>query len=451
MTQDLQGGSSVLPSDDEIDSMPWAEVQQRQLEAFRGMVVRLREHRVWQDRLPDPDGIRTVEDLLDVPFTTKEDLRAGQADATPARPLGAFQLVDTSELTQVTSSSGTTGAPTYFGLTRNDHLRWNSRIGNAYRTAGVDRGEVVALTTGMAIVAGGLPYADGIRSAGGVLAWIGGQTTARMALGMERLRVSVLVATASFAAHFAERCAEELGRPATELSVRTVIAGGEPGAGVPHIRRGILDAWGATRVSEFMGLGDILPAMWAECEMGQGMHFTAAPDVLVELIDPETHERVPWEPGATGEAVYTTLRREASAVVRFRSRDQLQITGVECLCGRTTPTMRCVGRTDDMLIYKAMNVYPSAIREIVLSVASTVLTGTMRIRKETAQQVRFDMDLPLEVELSDGITAEQARALLADAEEQVRQQLRVRIAIEPLAPGIIPVSDYKNALVYTPS
>ena len=434
----------------ELDTRPWAVTQELQLAEFGRLLDRLSANDAWAARLPTGRTFRHVDDLLDVPFTLKEDLRAAQADITPDRPLGAFQNAPTRDLVQVTSSSGTTGAQTFFGLTNNDWTRWKDRIGNAYRTAGVGPGNVVALTTGMAIVAGGLPYADGIRSAGGVLAWIGGQTTPRMAFGMQRLAVDVLVSTASFATHFADRTSDELGVPATSLSVRTVIAGGEPGAGVPHIRQGMLDAWGATRVSEFMGLADVLPAMWAECEVGNGMHFTAAPDVLVELIDPDTEQHVPWEPGATGEAVYTTLSREASAVVRFRSRDQLLVTGVDCACGRTAPTMRCVGRTDDMLIYKAMNVYPSAIREVVLDIASPVLSGTMRIRKASKEQVRFDDDIPLEVELRDGVSAAEADAVLRAAAESVREKLRVRIAVEPVAFGIIPVSDYKNALVYTP-
>jgi phenylacetate-CoA ligase/benzoylacetate-CoA ligase len=300
----------------------------------------------------------------------------------------------------------------------------------------------------MAIVAGGLPYADGIRGAGGTLAWIGGQSTPRMALSMQRLQLNVLVGTASFITHFAHRCEEELGVSATELAVRSVIAGGEPGAGVPHIRKGMLDAWGATRVSELMGLGDVLPAMWAECREGHGMHFTAAPDVLVELVDPATLAHVPWEAGATGEAIYTTLTREASAVVRFRSRDQLTVTAVECACGRTAPTVRCVGRTDDMLIFKAMNVYPTAIRDVVLDVASEHLTGSMRIRKDSADQVRFDAPIPIEVELRDDADRAVAETSLADAEEAVRQLLRVRVRIEPVHVGVIPVSSYKNALTY---
>lgn len=432
----------------ETDTLAWSVMQTQQVEQFQHMLQRLRRYPIWKDRLKGVNKISSYTDLLGVPFTSKDDLREAQADTSQDLPLGPYQLVDRRELTQITSSSGTTGAPTFFGLTRNDKRVWDDAIGNAYRTAGVEPGTVVALTTGMAIVAGGLPYADGIREAGGSLAWIGGQSTPRMALGMDRLKINVLVATASFAAHFAERCEEELGIPATNLSVETVIAGGEPGAGVPHIRQGILDAWNATRISEFMGLGDVLPAMWAECHVGQGMHFTAAPSVLVELIDPETGEHVPWEPGASGEAVYTTLNREAFAVVRFRSGDQLQVTGVECACGRGAPTVRCIGRTDDMLIYKAMNVYPSAIREVVLDVAGEVLSGRMRIRKETDSQVRFDDPIPLEVERLEGVDSEQVDSLLRSAEEEIRSRLRVRVGIEDLQPGVIPVSDYKNALTY---
>src|SRR5699024_3272016 len=111
-------------------------------------------------------------------------------------------------------------------------------------------------------------------------------------------------------------------------------------------------------------------------------------------------------------------------------------------------TARCVGRTDDMLIFKAMNVFPAAIREIVLEVASPVLSGTMRIRKDTPEQVRFDDPIPLELELRPGVAEEEARRLLDQASEEVRQRRRVRIAAEAMPAGIIPVSDYKNALTY---
>lgn len=438
--------------DAELDTRPWDATQRAGLDLLPGLLDRLRrsstrwEERFADVRLPETPGF---DDLAGVPFTTKEDLRAAQAGATAERPLGDFQGAATDELVQVTSSSGTTGVPVYFGLTRTDHRRWSAAIANAFWTAGVRPESTVALTTGMPMVAGGLPYADGIREAGGALAWVGGQTTPRMATTFDRIRVTTLVGTTSFTAHFAARCEEELGKPATEMAVRTVIAGGEPGLGVPEIRQAIADAWGATRVSEFMGLGDVLPALWAECSMGGGMHFTAGADVLVELIDPETGRHLPWEPGALGEAVYTTIAREASPVVRFRSRDHMQVTGVACACGRTSPTVRCVGRTDDMLIYKAMNVFPSAIREVALEAGGDALAGPLRIRKASADQVRFDDPIPLEIEVRDGVDANRRAEVVAAIEDAVRQRLNVRVRPEPLAAGTIPVSDYKNPLTYS--
>lgn len=435
----------------EIDAMPWPVLESRLVGDFARLISRLRTHGAWHDRFAGVGDITQIADLSTVPFTTKEDLRAAQTDTSYEQPLGTMQLVPSRDLRQITCSSGTTGTPVFFGLTEHDLSRWRSAIGNAYWTAGVAPGSIVAHTTGMAIVAGGLPYADGIRAAGGALAWVGGQTLNRMAVAMKQTQANVLVSTTSFAPHFAARCAKELGVSASTLGVRTVIAGGEPGAGAPHIRNAIMDAWGATRVSELMGLGDVLPALWAECHVGQGMHFTAAPDVLVELIDPHTLERVPWEEGATGEAVYTTLTREASTVVRYRSRDQLLVTGTTCTCGRSSPTVRCIGRTDDMLIFKAMSVYPSAIRGIVLDVATDHVTGLMRIRKSSSDQVRFDEPIPLEVELRENAHPDVAAAALEAAEEIVRQQLRVRVRIEPFPVGVLPVNDYKNALTYVSS
>jgi phenylacetate-CoA ligase/benzoylacetate-CoA ligase len=386
--------------------------------------------------------------LRDVPFTTKEDLREAQENLDADRPLGELQCVPTTELVQVITSSGTTGAPTLFGLTAADWRSWRHVVANVYWTAGVRRSSVVALTTGMAMVAGGLPYADGIRATGATLAWVGGQTTPRMAQLLQRLGVDVLVGTASFTSHFAEVCEQVLGRPSSSLAVRTVIGGGEPGLGLPEIRQRIATAWGASRVSEVMGLGDVLAGMWAECGHGHGMHFVAAPDVLVELIDPRTHEHVPWEDGAEGEAVYTTLAREATPVLRYRSRDHLKVTGTRCGCGRAAPTVRCVGRTDDMLIYKAMNVFPSAIRDVVLAGFAPSLTGAMRLRKNTADQVRFDEPIPLELEVTMRLDAPEVRQLVSRIEEAVREQLRVRVRVEPLTPGTIPVGAYKNALTY---
>jgi phenylacetate-CoA ligase/benzoylacetate-CoA ligase len=336
----------------------------------------------------------------------------------------------------------------YFGLTAADLAAWRQSLATMFYTAGVRPGTTTALSTAMPLVAGGMPYADGIRETGSTLAWIGGQTTARMASAMDRLRVDTLVGTASFASFFAENASELLGRDASTLPVRTVIGGGEPGFGQPEIRARIQDAWGAERVSEIMGLGDVLSGVWGECEAGEGMHFTAGRNVLVELIDPTTGEQRPWVEGGEGEVVYTTFTREATPVLRFRSRDHIVITGTGCSCGRRTPRIRCIGRTDDMLIYKAMNVFPSSIRDIAVAEGGDLIDDVVRVRKSAAGQVRFDDPIPVELQTRSSVGADALAGLAGRIEERVRQELRVRVAVETYPPGTFERGMYKNALTY---
>ena len=436
--------------DEAVDAAPWEGTRARQRQALGPWLTGLSQRTgLYAGRLR---GLQVPADpseqwLADLPFTTKADLRHAQEQASDDRPLGDLQGVRTEDLVQVIASSGTTGTPMFFGLTGDDLAAWRNTIANVYWTAGVRRSSTVALTTGMTMVAGGLPYADGIRETGATLAWVGGQTPGRMVTIVDALKVDVLVGTASFSTFFSRQVEASLGRPASELGIQTIIGGGEPGLGTPEIRERVRETWGAQRISEIMGIGDVLSGMWSECAQGEGMHFVAAPHVLVELIDPETGALVPWEPGATGEAVYTTIGRQASPVLRYRSRDHMLVTGVECSCGRMSPTVRCVGRTDDMLIYKAMNVFPSAIRDVLLNRFPDRLTGSMRIRKERTDQVRFDDPIPLELEFADA-GATHVAALVADMEEHIRQELRVRVAIEALTPGTIVLGNYKNTMTY---
>jgi phenylacetate-coenzyme A ligase PaaK-like adenylate-forming protein len=436
--------------DEELDTKPWEEVQAWQRTHLAGFVTRLAERSpFFADRLAGIDAaeIDSPSVWSRVPFTTKDDLRAGQQDLS-GNMLGLLQCVDSSDIVQVLASSGTTGRPVFFGLTEQDRDAWADSIANMFYTAGVRRSSVVALTTGMPLVAGGMPYADAVRRIGATLLWVGGQTVARMVSIVADLKVDTLIGTASFATFFAERCESVTGRPASELAIRTVIGGGEPGLGQEAIRSGIRRDWNADRVSEVMGLGDVMSGMWGECAEGNGMHFTASRNVYVELIDPETGDIVPWSADASGEAVYTPFTREATPSLRFRSRDHLQVMTVDCPCGRTSPVVRCVGRTDDMVIFKAMNVFPSAIRDVVMEGFASQIAGPLRLRKEHRDQVRFDDPIPLEVELPEGTSASEVGDLGWRMEEAVRERLRVRVAVELLERGSIPIGEYKNALTY---
>jgi phenylacetate-coenzyme A ligase PaaK-like adenylate-forming protein len=439
--------------DPEFDTKPWDDLltwQRSQLPHFLAALAGRSPFYASQLAGLDAAGVAEPRLWAQVPFTTKDDLRAAQQQAGTENMLGDLQGVEDAQISQVIASSGTTGTPVFFGLTEDDRLAWADSIANMFFTAGIRKDSVVALTTGMPLVAGGMPYADAIRRIGATLVWVGGQTPARTASITQRLKVDTFVGTASFATFFANRCEEILGRPASELSVRTVIAGGEPGLGQEAIRSRIRADWGATRISEVMGLGDVMSGLWGECPAGPGMHFTAGRNVYVELIDPDTGDVVEWAPGAKGEAVYTTFTRQATPALRFRSRDHLEVlTAAECACGRTAPTVHCIGRTDDMLIYKAMNVFPSAIRDVVMDRFSAEIAGPMRLRKENAAQVRFDDPIPLEVELPAGSEGPGSGDLAGRISEQVRERLRVRVAVELVGPGTISIGEYKNALTYT--
>jgi phenylacetate-CoA ligase/benzoylacetate-CoA ligase len=152
--------------------------------------------------------------------------------------------------------------------------------------------------------------------------------------------------------------------------------------------------------------------------------------------------------GGEGEAVYTTFTREATPVLRFRSRDHIVVTGTDCSCGRWTPRIRCIGRTDDMLIYKAMNVFPSSIRDIAVAEGGDLIDDVVRVRKAAANQVRFDDPIPVELQTRSHVGADVLADVAARIEERVRQELRVRVAVEAYPPGTFDRGMYKNALTY---
>src|SRR5260370_4270268 len=162
-----------------------------------------------------------------------------------------------------------------------------------------------------------------------------------------------------------------------ELGLRKLFCGAEAGVGIPAIRTMLQETWGA-RVTEGLGNADMAPIIFSECPNQGGMHFNGQEFIAVEIIDPESSEVLPAEQGVTGELVYTSLERECVPLLRFRTRDRVEITGTSCACGRTSLKLRCVGRTDDMLIVLGVNVFPSAVKDVVSSF-SPATTGEIQI------------------------------------------------------------------------
>jgi phenylacetate-CoA ligase len=221
-----------------------------------------------------------------------------------------------------------------------------------------------------------------------------------------------------------------------------MLVAGEPGGGEPATRARLEASWGA-EVTEAMGIGDICVSLWGECTEKQGMHYSGRDFVHFELIDPETGEPVEMRDGVEGELVYTHLRHRAAPLLRFRSRDHVRIWTSPCACGRTAPRVRCIGRTDEMLIVRGVNVFPAAIREIV-NEFSPLVSGIIALRPR-AKGFRQDPPLPVAVELGEGVTADPA---LADRiRTRVRESLTVATAIDLVPHGTLRRSSYKSNLV----
>lgn len=433
----------------ELDTMPWGEVlrwQRRRLAEGLPRIAAASE--LYGEKLAGLDGPLGEAALAELPFTSKDELRAGQEDTGPGRPLGRQQAAAQADVEQLVSSSGTSGRPVLYGLTRRDRAAWADGMGNLFFTAGIRREDVVAHLTALPMVAGGLPFADAIREVGATLAWMGGFPLERVLRTMPLIGATSLSATTSFCRYLTDRCEELSGMAPRELGLRSLLGGGESGLGESSTREHLREAWGLESVREIMGLSDVMAAMWGECGEEQGMHFCAAAHVAVELIDPVSGEPREWEEGASGEPVYTTFDREATPLVRFRSGDNVVVEGVGCGCGRGAPRIRCVGRTDDMLIYKGMNVFPAAIRDVVVRSGVELATPYVRVCKDRADQVRFDDPIPVEVEASEPFGAAVAEPAERRLVEAIREQLQVRTEVRLIEPGSMPRTGYKTALVH---
>jgi phenylacetate-CoA ligase len=248
-----------------------------------------------------------------------------------------------------------------------------------------------------------------------------------------RLGITAIFGTLSFPAYLAAR-AREAGVDPRELGIRHIVTAGEPGAGLAAVRAEIEAAWGATVVDTF-GMSDVWSTMGGACAQGEGLHLTVGEHAVLELVDPDSGEPVELEDGASGELVWTHLRREASPLLRYRSADLGRVWTSPCACGRTTPRIRIDGRRDDMLRVQAVNVYPQAVGTIL---AREPRLGRYCIVAEgdpIVPPLQVYVEAPPDVEV-EGVTGELEAAL------------RARFAVTRLEPGSLPVAEHKTRIVH---
>jgi phenylacetate-CoA ligase len=421
----------------DAERLPWPEQLALDGESYREQLAYLLERSpFYREKLAgfDPQGLAEISQL---PLTEKEELRA---TVTPEDPFGAHLCASPEEIVRIYSTSGTTGTPSYIPLTAGDLENWVTGGARSYGASGVSAGQrlVSTFNAGPFVAGAALAALDRI---GLCHIPVGTGNTERLLKAVELLKPEAVVLTPSYAAYLVEAAAER-GLDLSESTVERVLVAGEPGGGEPAFRAKLEAGWGAS-VSEAMGIGDIGPSLWGECEEQTGMHLGARGFVHAELVDPETGASRPLDDGASGELVLTHLRHRAAPLLRFRTRDHVEIRTSPCPCGRTAPRIRCVGRTDDMLIVRGVNVFPSAVREVVGAFAPAV-SGHIVVRPQ-APGVKQDPPLPVAVELARGASA--ADGLAEAIRERLRETLVVQTRVELVPWGTLRRSDYKSKLV----
>jgi len=347
----------------ERECMAREDLEQLQLERLQSTVYRVGTHvPFYRKRFAgagiDIEDIRSLDDLRRLPFTVKQDLRDNY-------PYGLF-AVPLRDVVRIHSSSGTTGLATVVGYSRNDLKNWSNLVARVLTGAGVGKDDVIQIAFGYGLFTGGFGLHYGAERIGASVIPISAGNTKRQIQIMQDFKTTALVCTPSYALIIADTMME-MGINPNGLSLRCGLFGAEPWS--EAMRQEINEKLGIMATDNY-GLSEVMgPGVAGECRECNGLHINED-HFLLEVIDPETLE--PVRPGEVGELVITTLTKEAFPMIRYRTRDLTRLIPEPCPCGRTLTRMqRIMGRTDDMLIIKGVNVFPIQIEKVLFEIEGT--------------------------------------------------------------------------------
>lgn len=345
----------------DVETMSREELRKHQSEKLQETVKRAYENtefykKKFEEKGITPEDINSIEDITELPFTTKEDFKNQYPD-------GLFAEND-ENISRIHGSSGTTGKPKLVAYTDNDLDVWREVMARSLYAAGIDPGDTVQNAYGYGLFTGGMGFHEGIEELGGTVIPVGGGNTARQIDLLQDLQSDAIGCTPSYCLYLAED-AKDRGINPREFTLSTVVIGAEPFT--DPMRREIEHALDVTAI-DIYGLSEIIgPGVSVECaEAQEGLHIWED-HFYPEVVDPHTGE--PVEPGEEGELVLTTLTKEALPVLRYRTGDVTKLIEEPCKCGRTCRRMDNIsGRVDDLIIVRGINVYPSAIEEVMLDI-----------------------------------------------------------------------------------
>ena len=375
-----------------------------------------------------PEDINGIEDIVKLPFTQKTDLRDNF-------PYGLF-AADLKDIVRIQGSSGTTGKPIVSGYTENDIKVWTEMVARALTAAGGTKDDIIQVAYGYGLFTGGLGAHQGATEIGATVIPMSSGNTQRQIIMMKELGATMLCCTPSYATYLAETI-HEMGIKPEELKLKSGCFGAEPWT--EEMRQHLedlldidaLDIYGLTEIGG--------PGVAFECMEKHGMHINED-HVLAEIIDPVTEEPLPDD--TPGELVFTTLTKTGAPMIRYRTHDICTLHHGTCACGRTTVKMsRITGRTDDMLVVRGVNVFPSQIEAVLMGVKEASAHYMLVVDRVNSQD-----KLTVQVELKDDVDindADKLEKLVAYIKTQIKQTLLISAKVELLPPKSIARSEGK--------
>ncbi|BCA79764.1 phenylacetate--CoA ligase [Desulfuromonas sp. AOP6] len=402
-------------------------LKELQLEGLKSTVHRVFEHvPCYQNKFSElkltPGNISSLSDLSKLPFTTKEDLRLNY-------PYGMF-AVPMREVVRIHSSSGTTGKPTVVGYTRNDLNTWTELVARFMTAAGVSADDIVQIAFGYGLFTGAFGLHYGAERIGASVIPISSGNTDKQLMIMQDYRSTALVCTPSYALTLADRM-EKQGISPDSMALKVGLFGGEPWS--EEMRKEIEKRLGILATDNY-GLSEVMgPGIAGECEHQCGMHLFED-HFIAEIINPETGAVLPE--GEVGELVLTSITKEAFPMIRYRTRDITRLTYEPCACGRTLARMqKTAGRSDDMLIIKGVNVFPTQIEEILFQVEGCEPHYQLVVDRAGTMDT-----LEVHVEVNEGIFFDEMkrqRAFVEMVEKRLASALGVGAKVKLVEPSSI--------------
>jgi phenylacetate-CoA ligase len=423
----------------EMETADRTHIEKQQLQDLQTTLVSMYEHvPFYRSRFQElnltPQNFQLLQDIQKFPFTTKKDLHRNY-------PFG-LMAVKSNELARIHASSGTSGKPTIVGYTKKDIHNWAKLVARAITIAGGQPGDILQNAYGYGLFTGGLGLHHGAEELGVTVIPISGGNTDRQITILEDLQPTILSATPSYALNIAERMIE-LGKDPRKSSIKIGMFGAEPWS--EEMRRALEELY-AIKACDIYGLSEVLgPGVAMECCEGQdGLHL-AEDQFLIEVIDPETLQPLPE--GKAGELVFTSLKKQALPIIRYRTGDIASLTTEKCKCGRTTARMsRVKGRIDDMMIVRGVNVFPSEIEHHLIQVKDIAPHYQVYLKKRaTLDEVELHAEITEELyTLTDcDLLNPLIKALEMEIQEIMKSQCLVSMRIVLHPPKSLPRSEGK--------